>query len=95
MKRLLLLIPLLLSGCGKPKQEEKPTFIDYVNLCVVAKFTYDYEDREIITYNSMELGTYYLSNVYYRIEFENDVYKTEYISAVNDKNELVIKEIQK
>lgn len=93
MKKLpLVLFPFLLLGCETPKKE--PTFIDYVNVCAISKFTLDYEDREIITYKTIENQVYYLTDIYYKVEYENDIYKTEYISSVNNKSELIIKEIK-
>ena len=78
-------------GCSSPKPE--PTLTDYITICVNVQFQIDYEDCEIITIHTMDLDPYYITDIHYRKEFDNNVYKTEYISSVNDSNELVVKEV--
>lgn len=87
MKKLLLLIPLLFA-C-----KSNNDFLEYVNLCAKIQFAIDYENSEIVMSYTEEIESYYLSNIYYRIEFENDIYKTEYLSSLNDKNELIMREV--
>ena len=93
MKKLLLIPLLLLVSCTKQKVSDNKDMLDYVSLCAITKFSLDYADREIILTYTQEINAYYLTDLYYRIEFENEVYKTEYISALNSNNELVMKEV--
>lgn len=90
----MLLLSLLLLSCGtQPKNNDKQDFLEYVDLCVYTQFHIDYQDRELIMSNTQEIKNYYLTDIYYRIEYISNVYETKYISAINDKNELIIKEI--
>ena len=91
MKRLLLIIPLLYS-CGIKQQSDDDAFIEFINICVYTQFVIDYPDTTLLTMNTKQLNSYYLTDVYY---YDANVYKTEYISAVNDKDELIVKEVMK
>lgn len=73
--------------------DPEPPFTDYVTTCVIAQFAIDHEECTILSINTVELSEYYLTDVYYRQDYDNNIYETKYISAVNDNNELVIKEI--
>lgn len=93
MKKLLLIPLLLLISCSEQKNNDNQDMLDYVDLCVYTQFHIDYQDRELIVSKTYEIEDYYLTDIYYRIEYINNVYETKYISAVNDNNELVIKEV--
>jgi len=89
-----LLLPLLLlTSCSEPQ----PTFIDFVNTSIILRFYADYNEEEytLLTFNTVETyDKYYITDCYYIVEFDNNVYETTYISAVNDKQELITKEIK-
>lgn len=102
MKKLLLLIPLL-CGCSGEKvsttTEPELTMIDYVNITIATTFSLTYNDREIVILETHEINTfadyeYYLTDLYYVIEFDNNLYETKYLSGVNSQNELVVKEVK-
>ena len=95
MKRLIysFLLILFLASCTNDQAIADDSFIDYINVCIVAKFASDYPENELVNLYTTNNYPYYLTNVYYRVEFDNSIYKTEYISAVNDKNELVVREV--
>lgn len=101
MNKLVFVLPLLLCACDGAKNSEKQDitkdndFITYVNACVEVKFKQDYINAELIQLYTKDIETYFTTDVYYRLYYVNGVYKTEYISAVNDSDELVIKEIHK
>ena len=86
-----MLLALALCSCS---QKEELSFIDYVNICVSYEFYSNYEETTILTIYTNENEIYYLTNVYYLKDFDNSVYKIEYISALNSDNELIIKEVQ-
>jgi len=88
MKRLLLLIPLLLTSCGGTNNQD---FIDYVEICISYSFNDFYEDRQIITLHTEQEDIYYLTDLYWKYDFENDIYCQKYISAVDGNNELQIR----
>lgn len=98
MKKIsVMLLPLLiLTACGENKEQEvKP--IDVVNTAIVLKFYEDYtsEEHELITWDTIEtFDSYYLTDCYYRIDFDNNIYKTEYISAFDSEGQIVFKEIK-
>ena len=101
MNKLVFVLPLLLCACNSPKNSEKQDitkdkdFITYVNACVETKFKQLYTESDFISIYTVDIENYWISDVYYKPFYQNDIYKTEYISAVNDSNELVIKEIHK
>lgn len=103
MKKLLLLIPLL-CGCSGEKvsttTEPELTTIDYVNITITTSFLFTYSNRDIVILETHEINTfadyqYYLTDLYYVIEFDNNLYETKYLSGVNSQNELVVKEVNK
>ena len=77
------------------KATKNEDMLDYVSLCVATQFHLDHSYSEILTIDTKQSSDYYLSDICYRIDFINNIYNTSYISAVNDKNELVVKEITK
>lgn len=96
MKKLLFIIPfLLLTSCGEKEQEQEPTIIDYINICVSAQFYLTHEETEIIVQETTEKQPYYITDILYRKSFENNVYETKYISVVDSNKELNVREIKK
>lgn len=94
MKKLLLLLPLItLTACGG--KVDDTSLLDFVNKCIETQFKLTYAESEIIVQNTKQVEIYYLTDIYYRIVFDNSVFKIEYISAIDSENNLIIKEVQK
>lgn len=71
----------------------EPPFTEYVSTCVEVQFKLEYEECEIITINTEDHNPYYITDVHYRKFYENNIYKIEYISSVNDAGELIIRHV--
>lgn len=82
------------SEPAPPTTEPEPPFTDYVTVCIVAQFQIDYEECEIITIYTTDHNPYYLTDIRYRKDYDNNIYKTEYISSVNDAGELIVKHVE-
>lgn len=85
-------LPLLL-GCAKQPTTKDKDFAEYYNICLEIQFHIDYGEQTIITIDTKEHEDYYLSNVYYRKDFENNIYLANYIGAINSENELILRKV--
>ena len=78
-----------------PEKYEEKEMIAYVNTCAATQFSVDYgEDTELITINTIKVDNYYITSIHYRIVFDNKIYMVEYISSVNDNNELIMRKVE-
>lgn len=95
----LLILPLLLVSCtNKPttkKSNINNEMLEYVDLCVSVKFEQEHPTCEIIVLYTVQQDIYYLSDLYFRITYDNNIYLNKYVSAVNGDNELIIREVKR
>ena len=94
-------MPFAVLGCkesAKPKPDttysySNPKFKEYYDFCLELQFETDHPNSTIIIAETKEQDNYYLSSICYHIDFDNNVYGTNYIGAIKNQ-ELIIKEIR-